>query len=362
MTEMQSRRHWMVQQGIFGAACALGMGGLEQAKGQSPSKNESGVSLDRKDVDSNFTEQAEAAIQKGLDYLRTRWSPDGGFLSQRGGQNVAINGLAGIAFLGRGIRPSDSGAGELLGKISRFVLDCCTESGFIEAKQKVTQPTMYEHGFATLFLAELHGVSPRYRVREPLQRAVDLIVRTQNNQGGWRYNPEPKDADLSVTVCQVMALRAARNAGIAVPVETIDRALDYIKRSQNGDGGFMYQLTGGASRFPITSAAIVAMYNSGIASGQPLEQAFDYLQRNVGTSLNSQNDTYFYYAHYYSAQAFWHRGGDAWPTWYQRLRDLLLPLQQPDGSWFDFHSAEYGTAMACIILNLPRSVLPIFQR
>ena len=39
-----------------------------------------------------------------------------------------------------------------------------------------------------------------------------------------------------------MALAAARDAGIDVPKETIDRAIDYVKKSQNGDGGFRYLL------------------------------------------------------------------------------------------------------------------------
>ena len=52
-------------------------------------------------------------------------------------------------------------------------------------------------------------------------RACRLIVNTQNDEGGWRYNPVPYDADVSVTICQVMALRSARNAGIEVAgVET----------------------------------------------------------------------------------------------------------------------------------------------
>ena len=82
---------------------------------------------------------------------------------------------------------------------------------------------MYEHGFATLFLAEVYGMSPRDDMRDKLARAVDLIVRTQNAEGGWRYQPRREDADISVTICQVMALRAARNAGLKVPNETVDR-------------------------------------------------------------------------------------------------------------------------------------------
>ena len=106
---------------------------------------------------------------------------------------------------------------------------------------------MYGHGFATMFLAECYGMSPRPELREKLAKAVKIIVNSQNKEGGWRYQPVRADADISVTVCEIMALRAARNAGLFVPNETIDRAIDYVKRSQNADGGFMYMIQGGES-------------------------------------------------------------------------------------------------------------------
>ena len=73
---------------------------------------------------------------------------------------------------------------------------------------------MYGHGFATLFLAEVYGMTPRPDVRETLRKAVRLIVQTQNQEGGWRYHPVRNDAALSVTSCQIMALRAARTTGV----------------------------------------------------------------------------------------------------------------------------------------------------
>src|SRR4029079_3264391 len=104
-------------------------------------------------------------------------------------------------------------------------------------------------------------------VRDKLARAVRLIVSTQNMDGGWRYQPKVSEADISVTICQVMALRAARNPGLGFPNETIDRCIDYVKRSQNADGGFMYMLTGGPSRFPRSAAGIVGLFSAGLYEG-----------------------------------------------------------------------------------------------
>ncbi len=221
---------------------------------------------------------------------------------------------------------------------------------------------MYEHAFATLYLTEIHGTSPQAKYDDTIKSAIDLIVRSQNEQGGWRYDPRPTEADVSVTVSQIMALRAAKNSGFFVPEETVTKAVDYLRRAQNPDGGFAYQLDGSLSRYPLTAGAIVAMYNSGVNEGTELDKAFTYLENSEGIDRFLQTN-YFFYAHYYSAQAYWHRGGEAWPRWYRRLADYILPLQSEQGGWSDQNQgSEYATAMACLILNTPRSMLPIFQR
>ena len=107
------------------------------------------------------------------------------------------------------------------------------ESGFISYASAASHGPMYGHGFATMFLAECYGMSPRPELREKLTHAVQLIVDTQNSEGGWRYQPTREQAaDISVTVCEVMALRAARNAGLHIPKDTIEHAITYIKKSQ----------------------------------------------------------------------------------------------------------------------------------
>jgi hypothetical protein len=222
---------------------------------------------------------------------------------------------------------------------------------------------MYEHGFATLFLSEVYGMSPRDDLRDKLARAVDLIVRTQNAEGGWRYQPRREDADISVTICQVMALRAARNAGIKVPNETIDKCVDYVKRSQNPDGGFRYMLPAGESAFPRSAAGVVALYSAGVYEGREVERGLAYLDQFLprGGEAGAQ-DGHFYYGHYYAVQAMWQADGERWGRWYPAIRDLLIKRQLPDGSWVDAVSPEYGTAMAAIILQMPDNSVPIFQR
>ena len=183
---------------------------------------------------------AQKAIDQGLQWLASRQNDDGSFGlgTQRG--NAAICGLCGMAFMSGGSTPGRGPYGRHVERAVDYLLANAQPSGFIVEPTPTTHGPMYSHGFATLFLAECDGMSKRTELRDKLGLAVKLIVNSQNKEGGWRYYPKKDDADISVTVCQVMALRAAHNAGIHVPKETIEQAVEYVKNCQNRDGGFVY--------------------------------------------------------------------------------------------------------------------------
>ncbi len=303
------------------------------------------------------------AIEKGLAYLAGRQQDEGSFGASGYSRNVGVCGLAGMAFLAAGSTPGRGPYGKTLNRAIDFVLSQADDSGFISVAGSPTHGPMYGHGFATLFLAECYGMTRRADIRQKLARAVQLIIETQNPEGGWRYQPKRADADLSVTICQVMALRAARNAGLYVPQETITRCIDYVKRSQNPDGGFMYMLsTGGPSQFPRSAAGVVALYSAGVYEGKHVEDGLDYIMQHVPRGEEFSRETHYFYGHYYAVQAMWHAGGERWAKWYPAIRDALVKRQTEDGSWSDSIANEYGTAMACIILQMPNNYLPIFQR
>src|SRR5260370_32074459 len=117
---------------------------------------------------------------------------------------------------------------------------------------------MYGHGFGTLFLASVYGDEEnekrRERLKDILTRAVKYIGNAQSTQGGWFYTSKADGHDQdegSVTVTQVQALRAARNAGIPVPKDVIKKAQDYLKHSTTERGGVIYSLGRGGLRAPI---------------------------------------------------------------------------------------------------------------
>jgi hypothetical protein len=257
------------------------------------------------------------------------------------------------------------GRGEYGKEVERaldFVRSYSTDTGLLAAE--TSHGPMYGHGFATLFLVEVYGATPDdKRVRDALVKAVDLIVGTQNDEGGWRYNPLPYDADISVTVCQIMALRSARNAGIKVPKQTIDRAVDYVRRCQNPDGGFKYMLQAGGSAWPRTAAGVSSLFYAGIYEDDSIDRGLGYLLRTALPGHSHPQQAHYYYGHYYAVQAMYLAGGEEWKTWWPAVRDELIGRQTSSGGWIDRHAGgAYATAMSLIILQMPKRYLPIFQR
>src|ERR1700728_972895 len=209
-----------------------------------------------------ITPEQTQAVERGLEYLASRQNAEGSFGNSGAyGATAAITALSGIAFMADGNLPGRGKYGDNVRKAVDFIVRNQQESGLFTTS--ASQGEMYSHGFATLFIGEVYGMSGDDQIKENLQKAVRLIERCQNPEGGWRYQPAPVDADISVTICQIMALRSARDAGIKTDAGVMDRALAYVKRCQNPDGGFSYQDTGGESGFARTAAGTASLYYAG---------------------------------------------------------------------------------------------------
>jgi hypothetical protein len=313
-------------------------------------------------TDLMMTEKTDKAIAAGLAWLGRNQGPDGSYGVGNYRGNIAVTSLCGLAFMASGSSPGRGPYGAQIDKALAYVMENTSQSGFIAVAASSTHGPMYSHGFGTLFLAEAYGMTHRPEIREKLQKAVRLIIDSQNIEGGWRYQPVRRDADLSVTICQINALRAARNAGLYVPKETVAACIDYVKRSQNHDGGFRYMLQGGASAFPRSAAGVVALQSAGEYDSKEVRDGIAYLRQYIREIKLGNRYSHYYYGHYYAAQAMWLRGGPEWAEWYPAIRDELIGRQVPSGLWPDMICDAYGTAMALIILQIPNNYLPIFQR
>ncbi|UCE60289.1 MAG: terpene cyclase/mutase family protein [Phycisphaerales bacterium] len=310
-------------------------------------------------LQSEISAAQRIAVEKGLAWLAEHQEEDGSYGGMSHyGPHVGITGLAGLAFMSDGHMPGRGRYGETVDGCLRFVLARASESGLLAAE--TSHGPMYGHGFATLFLAEVYGMTNRLETREALRKAVRLIVNTQNQEGGWRYQPVRADADISVTVCQIMALRAARNAGVFVDKSVVDKAIEYVKNSQNPDGGFRYMLGSGGSAFARSAAGVSALQYAGIYKGEEVFRGLEYVRRF--RPPQEQSVGHYFYGHYYAAQAMFLGGDTYWEDWWPAVRAELLEKQAPEGFWRGQAGQEYGTAMALIILQVPNRLLPIFQK
>ena len=315
-----------------------------------------------------ITPELDRSIREGLEYLASTQNPDGSFGGGRYGKNVAITALACLALMADGNMP---GRGEYADEVQgglEYILNNSAENGLIAAE--ASNGPMYGHGFSALFLGEVYGMTmgggdtrTAARTYEALVKAVRLIERTQNDEGGWRYNPVPYDADISVTICQVMALRSARNAGVNVSKETIDRAVAYVRRCQNPDGGFKYQADAGSSAWPRSAAGVASLYYAGIYEDDAIDEGLAYLIASAMPDGSQPRRPHYFYGHYYAVQAMYLAGGPDWARWWPAIRNELIDTQLDDGSWDDRSvGPAYGTAMSLIILQMPKRYLPIFQK
>jgi hypothetical protein len=332
------------------------------ASGESDVTARPNNSAENNPLANEMTDDLRKAVSNGFEYLRSQQNADGSFGRGRFGRHVGITALCALAYMADGNLPGRGPYGEQVSKALEFVLQHSTETGLLNAEE--SHGPMYGHGFATLFLGEIYGMNPDdTRVREALVRAVGLIVGTQNEEGGWRYNPVPYDADISVTICQVMALRSARNAGIKVPKQTIDRAVEYVRKCQNPDGGFRYMLQTGGSAWPRTAAGVASLFYAGIYEDDSIDRGLEYLMRNAMPGTAASGQAHYYYGHYYAVQAMYLAGGNRWQKWWPAARNELIARQSSGGGWLDQHTGGAdATAMSLIVLQMPKRYLPIFQR
>ncbi len=311
-------------------------------------------------------EKAKLAIDKALRYLAKKQQKDGSWI-ESGKKCTGIVALALMGFMAAGNTPGEGPYGSNVALGLEWMLKQCQPNGLI-AKDVVGSGPMYSQGLATLFLAEAWGMTRREDVHDKLKNAVELIIKTQNREGGWRYHPVARDADLSVTIMQLMALRAASNCGITVPGDTIENAIGYVKKcaEKNKDGSFSYQANrgnGGDFSFARTAAGVMSLQIAGNYKAEEVKQGLDHLMRVMDEPKGNHDRQWFNYGHYYAAQAMYQAGEPYWSKWYPFIIDRMTKKQRKDGSWSGSRAGATGTTgFAILTLAIPYRYLPIYQR
>jgi len=307
-----------------------------------------------------LTEKASKAIDQGLEYLISIQKNDGSWDSDgKGGRVIANTSLAMMAFMANAQFPGFGKYGKQLDLAKDFMMKKAKarKDGYLGG-------TMYEHGLATLALSEIWGMTKAKEddddVQKALEAAVDVIKRSQNPGGGWRYQPAADGGeDTSVTAMVFIALASARQAGVLVQNEVIAKFRKYVKHARDGKtGGFSYAPNGnGGTSIPCTAGLAYAGQLAGMRGTEEINGAIRLLnkQENIFNNVG-----HFYYCHYYAIQAMVQTSDEQYGKWYPKIRDSLILKQNTSGSWGK--KEKYATPIAIIILSTPHRYIPIYQR
>ena len=334
----------------------------------------------------------EAVIEKGLEWLKKNQAGDGHWESQGGAYPTAMTALAGMAFLMEGSTLREGKYSDNLIKAVDWFLKRSSANGLLG---NVNNPMeqghyIYGHGFGMMFLASVYGEEEdegrRKKLEAVLKKAVEFSGKAQTDQGGWGY-VSAKDGggfdEGSTTITQLQGLRAARNAGIPVPKEIIDKAKKYLRDATTSRGGVVYNLQRGGGQPPaggerpaITAAAVACAFSTGQYNDEYAKKWIKFCKDNIpfGKGRMGHDE----YQTYYFAQAVYVLGDDrygdlfpkepkdSWITWTKfknSMFDQIKSSQQSDGSWGGQSvGAVYSTAINLTILQLDKNVLPIYHR
>jgi hypothetical protein len=158
-----------------------------------------------------------------------------------------------------------------------------------------------------------------------------------------------------------MGLLAARNAGIEVPDESINKAIEYFTKMTSDNGQVAY--AGGIGGFDESMARIsIATLVYSIARRKDLPQfkaTLGYLAQRLE---NDSQGHYQEYTRYYQAQALFQGDVEAWEKWNRLLVRQLKASQLPDGSVKGPWGPAVGTSLSMLALALNYRFLPIYER
>jgi hypothetical protein len=338
--------------------------------------------------------EVRAAIDKGLDWLARIQHRDGHWEANGGQYPAAMTALAGMAMLMEGSTLREGKYSNQIRRAVDWFVDRAQPNGLLANTRDPAERNqyIYGHGFGELFLASAYGDDEDERRRKQLEDVLTKAVRftcdAQTTNGGWYYTSakDGHNADEgSTTITQMQALRAARNAGIVVPKETLDKTRNYLEKKCTGPDDMVQYRPGQPSITPgLTSAGIACFFSAGDYDAPIVKRWLKAAKGRIGNLGGSGRAGHDEYTHYYWAQCLYVLGEEGWDrlfpgtpeserlTWSKYRKDnfpYLVKSQGSDGSWGSAPGSQwagigavYITSMFLAILQLDRGTLPIYQR
>ncbi|MEN6663703.1 MAG: hypothetical protein ABFD85_06845 [Phycisphaerae bacterium] len=313
--------------------------------------------------------ETEKAVIAALDWLTRNQEPAGNWsASKHGGgcSDDAVTAFATLCYMGWGAKHNEDGLyRKPLEKAIKWML----------AKQPAdgdwTRGTgsgngMYCHGVVTTALAEAYTVSKDPAVLEALKKAVAVIIKAQSPTGGWRYTSQPTDSDTSVVGWQVMALKSAEMAGVAIPESVFAGARKWLDTAGGGAHKGLYGYGGPGPQGPLVPEGMFSQQLLGLpGTDARAEESANFVMTQLTPGPND-------YATYYGTLAAFQHGGDLWEKWNPAMKTYVLGDQvktgpqagswEPGGKTYGGNGGRvYITAMYTLSLEVYYRLLPMYN-
>jgi hypothetical protein len=366
-----------------------GVGGLGTAGGMMgpPSigigfKGRSGATREKVDMlhQGGGNKASEAAVAKGLIWLAKQQKANGSWESDGSSKTtIAGTGIALLPFLAAGYTHK---AGPVFNgkEMKLYVKNVSNGVDFLIKAQRPTgdfgTQNMYEHAIATMALCEAFGMTQDPKLRYPCQRALEFIVKAQHPAGGWRYGPG-QAGDTSVVGWQIQALKSGHLAGLAIPKDTMQKAMSFLDSVSGGQSrtGSTYGYTDKNGSPSMTAVGLLCRQYLGWGQKNPSVVAGVGELKKLPPPEQGKQGTLDIYYYYYASQVIHNYDGPDWHVfWNPRMRDWLIMLQVKgegqNGGSFDPDQSITGSAggrlfttcMALLTLEIYYRYLPLYKR
>ncbi|MEX2093349.1 MAG: prenyltransferase/squalene oxidase repeat-containing protein [Pirellulales bacterium] len=350
-------------------------------------------------------EEISAAIRRGIQFLLDDQRPDGSWGSPENtkGLNIyapppgahdafrtGVTGLAIMALIEAEQQSTDEQRPRVESAIDRG------EQWLVERLPRLRRATpeaiynTWGHAYAIQALVQLHlraagDADHQARLKKLCDSQADMLSRYSFLAGGWGYYDTvagtqiPGDASNSfVTATCLIALREAKTIGVDFPERLTKKAIASIHRQQYPNFTYAYgeylelapmhlvnRAGGSLGRSQVCNLAL-RLYGEERVTDEVIETWLDRLiARNgwlsMGRKFPVPHESHFYvagyfyyYGHWYASQCIELLPPADRPHFQDHLAHILLPLQERDGSWWDYpfynYHQQYGTAMAVMSL------------
>jgi hypothetical protein len=249
---------------------------------------------------------------------------------------------------------------------------------------------VWSHAYGIQALVNLlnssFGKDGEQKIKEIIVQQISMLEKYESIDGGWGYydfnaqTKQPSGSSISfVNATCLVALKQAQDVGFTIPSKMASKALDAIRRQRLPDHSYLYgeylkyrprrginRPAGSLGRSHACNLAL-QLWGDQTVTEEIHKLCLDRLIKRNGwldmarkrpiphESWFAVAGYFFYYGHLYASLCIEKLPITDQPSYKEKLAEILIPLQEKDGSWWDFpfynYHQQYGTAMALISLK-----------